>query len=62
MNNPPIASIPPPRYDEFLFATICENPNGTQLSVLSALARTNVDPWEEAERLSAMPARSLQRR
>ena len=26
------------------------------LSVLSALARTNVDPWEEATRLAAMPA------
>jgi hypothetical protein len=26
-----------------------------QLSVLSALARMNVDPWEEATRLAAMP-------
>lgn len=26
-----------------------------RLSVLSALARTNVDPWEEATRLAAMP-------
>jgi hypothetical protein len=26
-----------------------------QLSVLSALARRNVDPWEEAARLAAMP-------
>jgi hypothetical protein len=26
-----------------------------QLSVLSALARMNVDPWEEAARLAAMP-------
>ncbi len=25
------------------------------LSVISALARTNVDPWEEATRLAAMP-------
>ncbi len=26
-----------------------------RLSVISALARTNVDPWEEATRLAAMP-------
>jgi hypothetical protein len=28
---------------------------GFKLSVLSALARMNVDPWEEAARLAAMP-------
>src|SRR5689334_14562466 len=43
------------RYDDFLFAPVCEEANGTRLSVLSALARTNVDPWEEASRLAAMP-------
>lgn len=43
------------RYDVFLFATVCEDANGTQLSVLSALARIDVDPWEEAGRLAAMP-------
>ena len=43
------------RYDHFLFAPICEDANGMQLSVLSALARMNVDPWEEAARLAAMP-------
>ena len=26
-----------------------------RLSVLSALARMNIDPWEEASRLAAMP-------
>ena len=43
------------RYDHFLFAPICEEANGMQLSVLSALARMDVDPWEEATRLAAMP-------
>ena len=43
------------RYDHFLFAPICEDANGMQLSVLSALARMDVDPWEEATRLAAMP-------
>jgi hypothetical protein len=39
------------RYNDFLFAPIGEQANGMQLSVLSALARMNVDPWEEAARL-----------
>jgi hypothetical protein len=47
--------IPTSRYDEFLFASVCEEANGMPLSVLSALARMNVDPWEEAARLAAMP-------
>ena len=38
-----------------MFAPICEDANGMPLSVLSALARMNVDPWEEAARLAAMP-------
>jgi hypothetical protein len=43
------------RYDHFLFAPICEEANGMRLSVLSALARMDVDPWEEATRLAEMP-------
>ena len=42
------------RYNDFLFAPIGEQENGMQLSVLSALARINVDPWEEAARLATM--------
>jgi hypothetical protein len=44
-----------PCYDRFLYAPILEQRNGTQLTVLSALARSNADPWEEAGRLAAMP-------
>jgi hypothetical protein len=47
-------AIPSSKYDDFLFAVIWEEPNGTQLSVLSALTRADIDPWEEAARLSAM--------
>jgi hypothetical protein len=43
------------RYNDFLYAPVCEQANGTQLSVLSALARQDVDPWQEATRLAAMP-------
>ena len=42
-------------YDNFLFAPVCDDANGTRLSVISALARMDVDPWEEATRLAAMP-------
>ena len=44
-----------PKYNEFLFAPICKEANGMHLSVLSALARLNLDPWEEATHLAAMP-------
>ena len=54
MNNRALASIPSPECKDFLLAVIDEAPNGTQLTVLSALAQANVDPWEEAVRLSAM--------
>jgi hypothetical protein len=49
------------RYDEFLFAPICEEAGGMRLSVLSALARMKLDPWEEASRLAAMPKAIAQR-
>jgi len=55
MDDRVLASIPSPECNDFLLAVIDEAPNGTQLTVLSALAQANVDPWEEAARLSAMP-------
>jgi len=42
-------------FDEFLCAPIGEDRNGTTLSVLSALARLDVDPWSEATSLARMP-------
>ncbi len=42
-------------FDEFLGAPIGEDRNGTTLSVLSALARLDVDPWLEATSLARMP-------
>ncbi|MDD2862312.1 MAG: hypothetical protein PHI71_14790 [Acidiphilium sp.] len=50
-----------PEYNAFLFAPIGEEASGLKLSVLSALARQNVDPWQEAAalaRLSTSAARS----
>jgi len=47
-----------PEFDEFLGASIGEDRNGTGLSVLSAFARLNVDPWEEATSLARMPRKA----
>jgi len=42
------------RYDAFLFASLCED-DETVLSVLSVLARQDLDPWHEAARLADQP-------
>jgi hypothetical protein len=42
-------------FDNFLFTPIGEERNDMLLSVLSALARSNVDPWEEAALLAGLP-------
>ena len=44
-----------PEFDKFLFATIGEEKNGMFLSVVSALARLNCDPWQEAAALTHLP-------
>ncbi len=41
--------------DPFLFADVGIEPNGSQLTVLSLLARLDVDPWSEARRLAKLP-------
>jgi hypothetical protein len=42
-------------FEKFLYAPIGQDNNGMPLSVLSALARQDVDPWEEAARLAQLP-------
>ena len=49
-------------FDAFLFAPIGEEKNGMLLSVLSALARLDVDPWREAAELARMPKTAANRR
>lgn len=44
-----------PELEAFLFAAIGEEGNGMTLSVLSGLSRLDIDPWEEAVRLSQLP-------
>jgi hypothetical protein len=42
-------------FNVFLFAPIGADKNDTPLSVLSALARLNLDPWQEAAELTQLP-------
>ena len=42
-------------FDSFLFAPIDDDRDSTGLSVVSALARLDVDPWKEAASLARMP-------
>jgi hypothetical protein len=49
-------------FDDFLFAPIGEERNGMPLSVLSALARLDVDPWQEAAKLALLPGETATQR
>jgi hypothetical protein len=49
-------------FDDFLFASIGEERNGMLLSVVSALARLNIDPWQEAANLAQLPGTTATRR
>jgi hypothetical protein len=56
--NSPLGS----EFDNFLFAPLGEDENGLPLSVISLLARMNLDPWQEAGDLAALPADAAARR
>jgi hypothetical protein len=49
-------------FNEFLFAPIGEDRNGMLLTVLSALARRGVDPWQEAAELALLPGETATQR
>jgi hypothetical protein len=46
-----------PDLDKFLFAAVGAEENGIPLSMVSALTRLGLDPWEEAGRLSSLAKR-----
>jgi len=51
-----------PEFDNFLFASIGEEKNGMLLSVISALARLDLDPRQEAANLAQLPKTTATRR
>jgi len=61
MMNSPIP-LPGSEFNDFLFAPIGEDRNGMLVSVLSGLARSDVDPWQEAARLAELPGETATQR
>lgn len=49
-------------FDDFLYAAIDDYRNGRLLSVLSALTRLDVDPWQEAAKLARLPKEAATQR
>lgn len=43
-----------PEFERFLYASVGEDQNGSIVTVLSTLARLDLDPWEEAAALAAL--------
>lgn len=54
MNSKVLAT--PATFHRFLYAGVGDDKNGMELTLLSALARQNRDPWQEAADLSRLPA------
>lgn len=51
-----------PKFARFLAATIGHDVRGEAVSVLSMLARLDLDPWREAADLAAMPDSTARKR
>jgi hypothetical protein len=49
-------------FNDFLFAPIGQDRNDVPLSVLSALARLGIDPWQEAAELARLPRETATQR
>jgi hypothetical protein len=58
----PVFSLRNSPFNDFLFAPIGEEENGVVLTALSALARSGVDPWDEAARLSQLSRETATKR
>lgn len=43
-----------PEFEPFLYASVGQDSRGSAVTVLSALARLNLDPWAEAAELAAL--------
>lgn len=52
----------PTDFDAFLFAPIGEDSNGLPLTLLTVFARLDIDPWEEAAHLAALPVEPAMQR
>ena len=57
MSGPDVFALQRSGLNEFLFAAVGEEANGTTLSVASVFARMGRDPWTEAGLLARLPRR-----
>jgi hypothetical protein len=55
-------ALPGAEFNDFLFAPIGEDRNGVLVSVLSGLARLDVDPWQEAADLAQLSGETATQR
>jgi hypothetical protein len=55
MTHSPSTSALGLEFNAFLFASVHEEPADAPLSVVSALARLDIDPWREAAELTRLP-------
>lgn len=55
MTNPDIFLLQKSDLNPFLFSQVGTELNGSELTILSVLARRGLDPWLEARRLSKLP-------
>jgi len=62
MTHSALASVLGSDFDGFLYAPLGEDRNDVPLSVLSALARLNIDPWQEAAELAQLPGETATQR
>ncbi len=56
LNKSYLAATSTTSLERFVYADVTPEANGMSLSVLSALARRGLDPWQEARRLAELPA------
>jgi hypothetical protein len=45
-------------FERFLYSSVGQDEEGLPLSVLSLIARQDVDPWDEAAKLSQLPEKA----
>ncbi|WP_131196810.1 hypothetical protein [Lichenihabitans psoromatis] len=57
-----LSSLLGPEFGPFLYASVGDEGNGMMLSVLSALARRDLDPWKEAAELAKLPVDAAAKR
>ena len=62
MTQSALAHLTDAAYEKFLYAPVGEDRKGSQVTVLSTLARMGIDPWQEASELTNLSEDSARKR